>query len=352
MKITAKILSSVLAIACILSFAACNGDNGETVPVDNSSDSSTNATPVSTTINPLTGLSGLSESAVGKRPVAIMVENHPDARPQWGLCTPDIIVEGLVEGGITRMMWIYADVSSVPKIGPTRSSRHDYVEVAMGLDAIYIHFGGSTVAYSLFSKDSSINHIDGSKADGSYFKRDTSRNVDSEHTAYTTGEMLTKAISSHSFRTDVKADYASPFAFAAEKRTLSGNTCSSVTVSFSDSYNHTFKYNSTDGLYYNFMGTSKMVDDKGTQMAVSNVIVLYCGVSQLDAKLVEWDLTSGKGIYVSNGKTENITWSKGTGTHSKLKLCGTDGSELKLNTGKSWIGFIPTSRQANTTVTA
>ncbi|MFH5972295.1 DUF3048 N-terminal domain-containing protein, partial [Clostridium perfringens] len=93
---------------------------------------------------------------------------------------------------ITRMMWLYSDVSNVPKIGPTRSARHDYVELAEGLDALYVHFGGSNLAYDKIKADK-VNDVDGI-TDGSYFARDKSRNVATEHTAYTTGENILKAI--------------------------------------------------------------------------------------------------------------------------------------------------------------
>ncbi len=81
--------------------------------------------------NPLTGLV-MKESAEGKRPVAIMVENSQPARPQWGMddpeYAPDIILEAEVEYGITRMMWLFADFTSLPEvIGPVRSARPPYV---------------------------------------------------------------------------------------------------------------------------------------------------------------------------------------------------------------------------------
>ncbi len=118
---------------------------------------------------------GSPRKQYSKRPVCVMVENSPEARPQWGLCSPDIVVEGEVEGGITRMMWMYADISSAPKIGPTRSARHDYVRSAEGFDAIYVHFGGSNLAYDKISADK-VDDIHGMKA-GSYFARDKARKV-------------------------------------------------------------------------------------------------------------------------------------------------------------------------------
>ena len=71
-----------------------------------------------TKTNPLTGESDFNEKAVGKRPIACVVENSVSARPQWGIADsknpPDIIVEGEVEGGETRMLWMYADYTAVP----------------------------------------------------------------------------------------------------------------------------------------------------------------------------------------------------------------------------------------------
>src|SRR5919201_4374692 len=40
-------------------------------------------------------------------PVAVMVENHPDARPQTGLDKANVVYEALAEGGISRFMAIY-----------------------------------------------------------------------------------------------------------------------------------------------------------------------------------------------------------------------------------------------------
>lgn len=265
----------MLAIAIVLSvFAAC-GKTEEIEPQNTQAPvETTQATP--TDINPLTGLSGLSESAQGKRPVAVVVENSPEARPQWGLCTPDVVIEGLAEGGITRMLWLYSDISAAGKIGPTRSARHNFVEMAAGFDAIYVHFGGSFVAYNLFSSDSTLNHIDGNKSESKYFQRDKSRKA--PHNAYTTGEQLAQAVSDKGFRTDVDSSYATPFSFASEKRTLA-NPCSSIQIKFSESYKHTFTYNTSDGLYYNNMNSKPMVDSDGNQMAVSNVIIIYSNVT-------------------------------------------------------------------------
>lgn len=342
-KLTAAAICIVLSALCLF---ACGKNTDDDIAV--SGNEPTNAaTP--TNINPLTGIGDLDSGAIGKRPVCVMVENSPQARPQWGLCSPDIVMEGEVEGGITRMLWVYSDISKAPKIGPCRSARHDYVELAEGLDAIYVHFGGSPMAYEKISADK-VNDIDGMTS-GSYFGRDESRKVASEHTAYTTGEKLVKAIEAKGYRTDLDSAYASPFSFAAEKRTLSGGACNSILAVFSSAYKHTFKYNTEDNLYYNYMNTSEMKDADGNTMAVTNVIVLYTNISNMNTGKghVDWDLTEGSGVYVSNGTYENITWSKG-GASKMLELKDANGNTLQLNPGKSWIGFVKSSNQSSTVI--
>ena len=88
-------------------------------------------------IHPLTGLPGYdSDYYANSKVIGVVVENHPGARPQWGMSTPDVVFEYEVEGGISRMLWLYANMDELPaKVGPVRSMRHDIVELARGLIA-------------------------------------------------------------------------------------------------------------------------------------------------------------------------------------------------------------------------
>ncbi len=298
-------------------------------------------------MNPLTGLYGMNEEAQGKRPVAVVINNAPDARPQWGLCSPDIVVESLAEGGITRMLWLYADAATIPKkIGSIRSARHDFVEIAEGLDAVFVHWGGSGYAYdALKSRD--VDRIDGMYSD-KYFFRDNTRSGGREHRGCTTGQKLTAALDELGLRTAIKEQYAAPFAFCEEDNMVApANACSRVSFAFSQSYRHEFRFVKENKLYYNYLNGNPMVQDGGEQMAVRNLILLYCGVKPLGGGLVDMDLSQGAGIFVSNGGYEDITWAKG-GPSDSLALYGADGKALKLNPGKSYIALIPTAQKAKT----
>jgi len=340
-------------IAGIFIFGKSKGkDTTATTETTATTAQQTTAQPVVFT-NPLTGLSGFNKNAVGKRPIAVVVENSPPARPQWGLCSPDIVIEGMVEGGITRMLWIYADANTIPKVGPTRSARHDFVEMAEGLDAIFFHWGHSIYAQSAFDKRH-VDHVDGIYYAGRYFFRDTSRGVAIEHTGYTTGKLITKAITDLKFNTQIGDDYTEPFNFAPEGSpvTPAGGTCRSISIEYSYAYKHTFKYNANDGLYYNYMNLKPMLQFGGKQMAVKNVIILYCGISLMGDKkgCIDMDLTGGNGVIATNGSYENITWKKG-GPTNMLRLYSSSGAQLTLNAGKSYIGWVPKTEIGQTIIT-
>ena len=138
----------IVAIAVAAAFIVKNKSKEPKTTAPQITQEQTTATPVVTKTNPLTGESDFNEKAIGKRPIACVVENSVSARPQWGIADsknpPDIIVEGEVEGGETRMLWMYADYTAVPsQIGPMRSARPPYIKFSELFDAIFLHWGQS-----------------------------------------------------------------------------------------------------------------------------------------------------------------------------------------------------------------
>lgn len=353
-----KICSMIMALSLmILSFSACKGEDAyEKTSTTAPGETQTTTEPVALPgkMNPLTGLE-MADSAVGKRPVALMVENSPAARPQWGLSTPDVVVEGVVEGGVTRMMWLYADVNKIPKkAGPVRSARHDFVEIADGMNAIYAHSGGSDLAYN-YIKQIGMKDIDGLYTEGKYFFRDKSRNTAIEHRLYTSGEYLAKAVADKKLETNAKNASWMPFKVveSGERISFGAKTggALSATFEFSPSYKHTFKYNADEKLYYNYMNDKEMKDGNNNKtMAVTNVIVMYCDTKVVDSQgHQDWSMTEGGGLYISHGYGEQITWKKASKT-SPLKFYGPDGNELIVNKGQSWIGVVPLENKGKTNI--
>jgi hypothetical protein len=146
-KVMKKIFLFIMSFI-LLTFVSCNQIKQSSVEEETQATtiSGTNITTEATTAetkyvsefkNPLTGLSGYNENAVGKRPVAIMVNNIKDSLPQYGIEQADVIYEIPVEGGITRLMAVYADYTNVPDVCSIRSCRYYYPIISYGMDAIY-----------------------------------------------------------------------------------------------------------------------------------------------------------------------------------------------------------------------
>lgn len=75
------------------------------------------------------------------QPVAVLLDNV-GGYPQHGLREASMIVEMPVEGGLTRLMPIY-DRNDPARVGPVRSARDYFVELAQRSEAVLVHDGGS-----------------------------------------------------------------------------------------------------------------------------------------------------------------------------------------------------------------
>lgn len=345
-----KAISLALALIFIVgAFAGCGGNKeDETTTTAPTTTEPTTQEPV-VIRNPLTGEGGYDEALINNRPVLISVENHPDARPQWGLTSSDIVWEMVAEGGITRMLLMYADASRIPeKVGPVRSARHYFVDIAEGFDAIFVHFGFSPYAKTQIANHG-VNNINGLY--DNYFYRDNSRGVASEHTAYTTDEAIAKAIANKGYRTTLEDDYLKPFKFNKEAKKLSDGECNEVKVSFSSGYTYTLTYDSERKVYLSSLNGNKFVDSEGTQQNFENILICYTNVTSMgDSKgRVDFDLSDGKGTYISNGTYESITWEKGD-SDDMMKFYNADGKELSLNQGRTYIALVDDSREAYNTI--
>lgn len=345
-----KTLSLVFAlILTITAFTGCGGKKEEPTTTEPTTEAPTEPPVIHR--NPLTGEGGYDESLLGNRPVMVVVENHKDARPQWGLTSSDIVFEMVAEGGITRMILMFADASRLPaKIGPVRSARHYFLDLAEGYDAIFTHFGQSTYAKTQL-QNHDIDNVNG-YVDGSYFSRDKSRGVASEHTAYTTKEWVEKAIKNKEYRTTLKEGYENQFAFNEEAVSLADGSCVSATVSFSNSFTYKFNYDRQANVYYSFLNGNEFMDSEGNQQNFENLVVLYTNISNISGDTknrVNFDLSDGDGVYISNGTYEDIVWKKGDST-DMLKLYDTQGAELKLNPGRTYIAIVDNDRESHNVI--
>ena len=298
------------------------------------------------TRNPLTGLK-MKESAIGKRPVAFMVENTPPARPQWGMddvnYAPDIILEAEVEGGITRTMWLFADYTALPKlIGPMRSARPPYVKFSELFDAIYVHWGqsdsaGSYVGASAIIAQDGVDNINQIQYRGQVelFGRNRERDVAIEHTGVVYTDKLPQAIAEYGYRTERRNENFSSFEFTDEAVPVSNTPCNDITITISDrSWVKHWTYNKTDHLYH--------TDDFENKLTRKNIIVLYDTTEYITKPGAYFSYTNylfegPEGKLFSEGTVMDIKWGI---ENRKLVIRDRNDQIIALNRGKTYIAWI------------
>jgi len=356
MKAIIAIVAAVLviAIAAGVYFAFFNKkEEPETTAPPTTA--STTAAPVIIR-NPLTGEADYNEAALTQRPISVVVENAKGARPQYNMDTPDIIVEGEVEGGETRMLWFYADYTKLPDmIGPNRSARPSYVQFSKFFDSIFVHYGGShskgnyVGGYETIEKEG-VDDIDGMKV-SSCFKR--TKDKVSPHNAVVLGDKLMEAVENKGYRTELDKNSFSTLNFNEKGQAVSTAPCNEMKVKISGRTNtHTLAYDEAGKVYTN-------ENDYGAPVSFTNVLVMFAESTYIDKAnykgsgktetYLNYTYSSGTGQLASFGTITDFTWSVENG---KLVFKDTAGKPLKLNPGKTWICLASSNHNGKVDVVA
>lgn len=299
--------------------------------------------------NLLTGVPDLTDVAIGKRPVAVMVNNVKDAMPQYGVGKADIIFEIPVEGDVTRFMALYADYTQVPRVCAVRSCRYYFPALSQGFDAFYVNWGiDDSIADYLAALQ--LDQFDGMSDGNGLFARDQSR-LDAgyalEHTAYFEGTSFASVVDSQGYRTDLvedKKDTAFSFHGLNEQIKPEGQDCTKVDINFG-AQTATFTYDAEKKVYLKQLNGNPQVDgNTQEQLAFTNVFVLETDISVRDEvghKSIDWDGNANSvGYYISNGGVQKIHWMKDENNESsRLQFYNEKGEILKINRGKSYIAM-------------
>ncbi len=347
-----KIIALLCVTAMLLFATACFGEQQQETEVPPEPPVAASASldvPEITNIdiNPLTGETPHVHLETGTRPIAVMVDNIDAALPQTGLSLADVIYETETEGGITRLMAMYSDPEAIVGVGPVRSTRDQFCELAMAQNAIIVNIGTSIYANDL------LNYFGYQTVDGMYlgqnaFKHDVARARErgNEHAWYTDSAMISTGIQMNNILPT--GGYYPLFAFAPAGETVDGDftDMTAVNFDFSGVANVGFTYNAETALFEKQYNGQPHIDSlDGEPLAFDNVFLLFSEVSlQPDGLCTKFALTQGTGYYLNGGRYTPVTCQKGN-PDEQLKLFDANGDELTVATGKSYIGIIAKSKE-------
>jgi len=297
-------------------------------------------------VNPLTGEEVSSWDLLIRRPLAVKVENDPQARPQSGIINADLVYEELVEGGMTRFICVYLARDSL-SIGPTRSARPSDIDITCFLDPLLICSGGASHVISML-RASGMMFI---TEDSRHFWRDRSRRA--PHNLYTSTDLL------RAYLEESGDDYCrlpdSGLVFDSQTQTGEGGSGGDSAASATEinirykaaTCAASYQYDAASDSYLHSINGAPHTDlTTGKRVAPRNVIVQVVTVTWSGARDAAGAQTpnlgvvgSGKCLVFSGGKVYTGTWEKadrGSPTRFKDPL----GNPIRLRPGQTWIHLV------------
>jgi len=328
-------IAVVTVLIAALALAGCGGSGKKAADGDKTPDpQATGGGTTLTQISPMTGLK--VKGSLPAHPVMVVkIDNTFNSEPQIGLGSADMVVEELVEGGITRLATLfYSKLPSV--VGPVRSARASDIGVIKPANAVLVASGAAGVTNRRLQEAGIVTHYEGSV--GMY--RDGSR-----HAPYNLFMRLPRFVASLKSSARPTQNYL-PWGSEADFTGVSPAT--RISVRFSNSTTTRFRYSAGLHKYSNVNSHAS----SSNRFLADTVLVLR--VRETDAGYrdpahnpVPEAMFFGRGsaLLFHHGQVVRGTWSKATKT-SALTLRTTAGT-LKVPAGHVWIELMPAAGPLN-----
>jgi len=267
-------------------------------------------------------------------PIAFMIDNHVDARPQAGLEKAQLIIEAEAEGGITRYLAVFASDEDLEKIGPIRSARPYFIDWAKELSALYVHVGGSPDALAKMIKENTL-HIN-EFYNGEYFWRGT--DFVAPHNVFTSREKMSEYLAGKELETGKFFEWK--FKDDAKKEDV--GTSSSISIDYViPDYVVRWQYKADTNNYTRYLGGKKHLTVNDTELIAKNVIIQYVKGEVLDeAKRQSFEhIGTGKALVCLDGFCYKGTWKKKS-AEARTRFYTENDEEFEFNAGKIWVEVV------------
>jgi hypothetical protein len=342
MKRTALALALATGLTAL---SGCGGSGGDTAaataePVSSapspteSASPSASETPTASFLAPLTGLP-VNES-VTQRPLAIMINNFSEARPQSGLTHADTVWEVLAEGGITRLVAIFQSQTFTDPVGPIRSIRPYLIDIGETYGGILVHAGASNDALALLQHSGKADMDEINNA-GAYFYRDKTRKA--PHNLYSTLDKLREGAEKRKFDETVSVPQVY---FDSQASVDSEPAATSIEAKFLlSSYKVSYAYDAEKGVYARSINGEPHIDkNNNEQLTAANLVFIsakhkiYDDYGRLDIDLY----SGGDALLFQQGHVISCKWQRKKGDIVRLMK---DGKELPFVPGVTYYHVIP-----------
>ena len=305
----------------------------------------------------LSPISGLACENWNRRPIAVMQPSDLPARPLAGFFDADIVIEmPVLTNGKTRLMGIYV-CGNPEEIGSMRSARPDFVHLAKGLDAIFVHWGRAELNSFIENLDSGV--IDNLNCNGDagksayaycFRKEGMSRGVDSGYVKF---NKILEGAKDFGYRLEANlGGYPHQSELTEDQRIEKGNLEIGYPNLPGDPLEVSYDYNKETNSYVRYWAGVKDTDrNNGNSITPKNIVVLLASDNNMEEdphynnmELGDpWydSVDSGEAYYYMNGQEIRGRWSKDKARiDSKLILTDSNGKNIEFVPGQIWVNVI------------
>ncbi|MER6088142.1 DUF3048 domain-containing protein [Streptomyces bluensis] len=278
---------------------------------------------------------GRGEDRVSTAPtgsvLAVKVDNTPTARPQTGLDTADLVYAEQVEGGLSRLMAVYA--TRLPDaVGPVRSARESDLELLRQFDEPTLAFSGAQGKLLPLIDKAPLHRKSPRDAAGAYYR---SSGKPAPHNLYLRPKRLMGSAPGAGALTTGYRYGAAP----------SGGTPENArTVSY-PAARFTFTWSGSQKRWLVTMDGTPTVTTDGKRVTAATVVVQYVKVRQSRFQDFLGNNTpytetvgSGKAQVLRDGRAYDVNWEREKPTDG-TDFTTADGRPVNLAKGPVWVVF-------------
>lgn len=260
--------------------------------------------------------------------LAVMIDLAPAARPLFrGVEQAKWWFEMPAEGGVPRIMAIFSSEELPPEIGPVRSARDYFVEIAEGIAGGYVHAGGSPDALDLLYTTAMTNYDERTVG----FQRDPE--LSRPHNLF-----LVPSEIIDSTKTSVFDASVFPYSPLAPFH-LAGETATRIDIDIS-TRTHAVAWN-----YDPERNCYKRQQERETmELCVENVVVLGTDIGLIagdeKGRLEARTIGNGTGLLFRDGIVFPVSWERET--NGVFRLLDAEQNPVPLHPGRSFFEILDT----------
>jgi hypothetical protein len=324
-------LTAAVSIAAALTLSACSSSSDEKKS-DPEAPAATQSTATKLVeLSPLTG-KALRKGRPDNPVFVVKIENTSAGAPQYGLDKADMILEELVEGGLTRLAAFF--YSSLPsQVGHVRSLRTSDIGIAGPVGGQIVASGGANGAYSkvehagitVFSEDAGSPGFSGDPAKVRPYNR----------------LINLKTVAKEAKRSKIPGPYLPWTSSDAAPAAATGKTATAATVRFSNSTSTSWKLDGRKWVRTNGHASPNK-DFEADSMIVVFAKVGDAGYTDPAGNPVPETVFEGSGeaMVFHGDQVDTVTWLKPS-LDEPLTFKAKDGTAYTIDPGKSFIELVP-----------